>query len=127
MFQKSGRKRTGSGRGDENNSGITHDMDFDCPFSVSEANMFFYPIFNSHKIDRRIILARHFFLVNCLTWIIHGLKLTGCPISNIISMFKVGGEMVSTEVMIQRLHVEVPPTSLKRWTKVIAEQLPIAA
>ncbi len=40
---------------------------------------------------------------------------------------RVGGELDSTEIVRQRLHVEAPPTSLKRWNKLSAEQLPVAA
>jgi len=39
----------------------------------------------------------------------------------------VGGELDSTEVVRQRLHVEVPPTSINRWNKVNAEPLQVAA
>jgi len=46
----------------------------------------------------------------------------------IISVWRrVGGELDSTEIVRQRLHVEAPPTSLKRWNELSAEQLPVAA
>ena len=45
----------------------------------------------------------------------------------ILVAFSGGIILDSTEIVMQRQHVEVPPTSLKRWKKISAEQLPLAA